>query len=63
MGVGTPVCEVKYKPRPEGSDKLSHEAVEERVSSDLRWHVTRNWMRPCRKSVYIEKEEGQGWNP
>ena len=24
---------------------------------------TRNWMRPCRKSVYTEKEEGQGWNP
>lgn len=26
-GVGTPVCEVKFEPRPEGSDKMSHEDI------------------------------------
>ena len=40
VGVGTPACDVKYKPRPEGSEKLSHEDVGERVSPALRWHLT-----------------------
>lgn len=39
-GVGTPACEVKYKPRPEGSNKLNHEDVGDRVSPTLRWHLT-----------------------